>query len=163
MDLKLPQFRRFGSRLLLLIVGIVFFVQLANYVLVATANRQNAVERIRENLEQGTLLFSRRVNARLDDLSGRAALMSDDYSIRQLFLSEQPDAATVRSAFKSYSVRMGAPFMSLLSPDGSKIGDTGGPLPEAALVPFQSLVKVASIADDSRATGFARLPPESHR
>ncbi|HEY5227177.1 MAG TPA: adenylate/guanylate cyclase domain-containing protein, partial [Opitutaceae bacterium] len=160
MAFKLPQFRRFGSRLLLLIVVLVGFVQCANYVLVATANRRNAVERIRENLQQGTLLFTRRVNARLDDLSGRAALMSDDYSIRQLFLSEQPDAATVRSALKSYSVRMGAPFMSLLSPDGSKIGDTGGPLPEAALAPFQGLVKVASAADDPRAMGFARLPPK---
>ena len=157
---RLPQFRRFGSRLLLLIAGIVALAQCANYVLVRIANRKNAVERIYENLDKGALLFTKRVDARLDELSGRAALMSDDYSIRQLFLKEEPDPATVRSALESYSVRMGVPFMALLSPEGSRIGDTGGPLPLAALRPFQELVKVAEAADDSKAKGFARLPPD---
>ena len=155
---RLPQFRRFGSRLLFLIAGLVAISQVADYVLVKKANLRNAMERIDENLNQGAALFERRVNARLDELSGRAALMSDDYSIRQLFLKDQPDPATVRSALASYSVRMGVPFMTLLSPEGSRIGDTGGVLPGAALKPFQGLVKVASAADDARAKGFARLP-----
>ena len=157
---RLPQFRRFGSRLLLLIAGIVALAQCANFVLVRYANRRNAVERIYENLDKGALLFTRRVDARLDELSGRAALMSDDYSIRQLFLKDQPDPATVRSALESYRERMGVPFMALFSPDASRIGDTGGALPRAALRPFQDLVKVASAADDPRAKGFARLPPD---
>jgi len=157
--LRLPQFRRFGSRLLLLIVGLVALAQWADYVLVVKANLANAVERIHENLDNGALLFTRRVNARLDELSGRAALMSDDYSIRQLFLKDQPDPATVRSALKSYSVRMGVPFMTLLSPDGAEIGSTGGDLPDAALAPFKGLVQVAAAADDPKAHGFARLPP----
>ena len=157
---RLPQFRRFGSRLLLLIAGIVALAQCANYILVRIANRKNAVERIYENLDKGALLFTKRVDARLDELSGRAALMSDDYSIRQLFLKEEPDPATVRSALESYSVRMGVPFMALLSPEGSRIGDTRGPLPPAALRPFQELVKVAEAADDPKAKGFARLPPD---
>jgi len=156
--LRLPQFRRFGSRLLLLIVGLIAFAQLSDYLLVASASRRNAVERINENLGQGTLLFERRVNARMDELSGRAALMSDDYSIRQLFLRDQPDPATVRSALRSYSVRMGVPFMALLGPDGAEIGDTGGDLPTAALAPFQALMRTAAAADDPRANGFARLP-----
>jgi adenylate cyclase len=156
---RLPQFRRFGSRLLLLILGLVALAQAADYVLVVRANLRNAKERINLNLDKGAALFGRRVRARLDELSGRAALMSDDYSIRQLFLKDQPDPATVRSALKSYSVRMGVPFMALLSPDGSRIGDTGGPLPGAALKPFQDLVVAASAAEDPRATGFARLPP----
>jgi adenylate cyclase len=157
---RLFQFRRYGSRLLLLIVALVAFAQCADYLLVTTANRRNALGRINENLAQGTLLFTRRVNARLDELSGRAALMSDDYSIRQLFLSDRPDPATVRSALESYSVRMGVPFMTLLSPEGAEIGDTGGVLPAAALVPFQALVKLADAADDPVAKGFARLPPD---
>ena len=155
---RFPQFRRFGTRLLLLVVGVVAAAQVADYVLVTNANRRNAVNRIHENLEKGAELFTRRVGSRLQELSGRAALMSDDYSIRQLFLRDQPDAATVRSALRSYSVRMGAPFMTLLSPDGGRIGDTGGALPVAALGPFKSLVAEAAAADDPKATGFARLP-----
>ncbi len=157
---RLPQFRRFGTRLLLLIAGLVAAAQCADYLFVRRANRANALERINESLRQGTLLFTKRVDARLDELSGRAALMSDDYSIRQLFLKEQPDPATVRSALQSYSVRMGVPFMALLSPDGQRIGDTGGALPGAALKPFQDLVKVAETVDDPKAKGFARLPPD---
>jgi len=158
-SLRLPQFRRYGTRLLLLILGIVAVAQCADYFLVVKANRRNAVERIHQDLDEGARLFTRRVDARLDELSGRAALMSDDYSIRQLFLKDQPDPATVRSALRSYSERMGVPFMALLTPDGEEIGDTGGVLPKAALAPFKNLVKVAAAADDPRAKAFARLPP----
>lgn len=154
----MPRFRRYGTRLLLLFAGVVAAAQVADFVLVTRANRRTAVDRIHENLAKGAALFSRRVDARLQELSGRAALMSDDYSIRQLFLKEQPDPATVRSALRSYSVRMGVPFMTLVSTDGSRIGDTGGPLPEAALKPFQGLVQAAAAADDPKATAFARLP-----
>jgi adenylate cyclase len=55
---------------------------------------------------------------------------------------------------------MGVPFMTLLTPEGAPIGDTGGALPVAALKPFQGLVQVAAAADDPKATGFARLPPD---
>ncbi len=157
----MPQFRRFGTRLLLLIAGVVAAAQVADYLLVVRANRRNAIDRIHENLAKGAALFSRRVDARLLELSGRAALMSDDYSIRQLFLKDQPDPATVRSALRSYSVRMGVPFMTLISTEGARIGDTGGPLPEAALRPFEDLVQTAAAADDPKATAFARLPSTS--
>ena len=50
--------------------------------------------------------------------------------------------------------------MALLSPDGSRIGDTGGVLPAAALRPFQELVARASAADEARAQAFAHLPPD---
>ena len=155
---RLPQFRRYGTRLLILIVGLVALAQCADYVLVVRANRANAVERIHEDLDQGALLFARRVDASMDDLSGRAALMSDDYSIRQLFLKDQTDPATVRSALNSYRVRMGVPFMALLWPDGTLIGDTPGLVPESAIDPFRNLIGTASQADDPKAMGFARLP-----
>ncbi len=155
---RLPQFRRYGTRLLILIVGLVALAQCADYVLVVRANRANAVERIHEDLDQGALLFARRVDARMDELAVRAALMSDDYSIRQLFLKEQTDPATVRSALSSYSARMGVPFMALLTPEGALIGDTPGPLPESALDPFRKLIGTAALADDPKAMGFARLP-----
>jgi adenylate cyclase len=157
----MPQFRRYGTRLLLLIAGIVAAAQIADYVLVTRANSKNAVARIHESLVTAADLFTKRVEGRLQELSGRAALMSDDYSIRQLFLKDQPDPATVRSALRSYSVRMGVPFMTLLSPEGAPIGDTGGALPEAALRPFEELVQVAAAAEDPKAAGFARLPQAS--
>ena len=134
--------------------------QLANYAFVVRANYKNAIERIHANLDTGALLFTHRVNARLDDLSSRAALMSGDYAIRQLFLKDRTDPATVSSALETYRVRMGVPFMTLLAADGSRLGDTGGPLPAAALRPFDDLVERAALADDPKAHGYARLPPD---
>jgi adenylate cyclase len=157
---RLFRFRRFGSRLLLLIAGLIALAQLADYAFVVRANRTNAIERIHANLDQGALLFTRRVDARLDDLAARAALMSGDYAIRQLFLKEQMDPATVSSALDTYRVRMGVPFMTLLSADGARLGDTGGRLPAAALRPFVSLIERAQQADDPKAHGYARLPPD---
>jgi adenylate cyclase len=153
------QFRRYGSRLLLLIVGLLALALGANFVLVVRANRENAVERIHADLDKGALLFTRRVDARLDDLSSRAALMSGDYAIRQLFLEDRTDPATVSSALETYRVRMGVPFMTLLSIDGSRLGDTGGPLAAAALKPFGELVARAAQEDDPKAHAYARLPP----
>jgi adenylate cyclase len=157
---RLFRFRRFGSRLLLLMAGLLALAQCANFILVERANRRNAIERIQANLDKGALLFARRVDARLDDLSSRAALMSGDYAIRQLFLEDRIDAATVSSALESYRVRMGVPFMALLAADGTRLGDTGGPLPAAALKPFEDLVARAAQADDPKAHGYARLPPK---
>jgi adenylate cyclase len=157
---RLFRFRRFGSRLLLLIAGLLALAQCANFVLVRRANRRNATERIQANLDKGALLFTHRVNARLDDLSSRAALMSGDYAIRQLFLEDRTDPATVSSALETYRARMGVPFMTLLAADGSRLGDTGGPLPAAALKPFAGLVERASQADDPKAHAYARLPPD---
>ncbi|HEY5079242.1 MAG TPA: adenylate/guanylate cyclase domain-containing protein [Opitutaceae bacterium] len=157
---RLFQFRHFGSRLLLLIAGLVALSQLANYAFVVRANYKNAIERIHANLDTGALLFTHRVNARLEDLSSRAALMSGDYAIRQLFLKDRTDPATVSSALETYRVRMGVPFMTLLATDGSRLGDTGGPLPAAALKPFDDLVERAALADDPKAHGYARLPPD---
>ena len=157
---RLFQFRRFGSRLLLLIAGLLALAQCANFVLVVWANRNTAIDRIHANLDKGALLFTHRVDARLDDLSSRAALMSGDYAIRQLFLEDRTDPATVSSALETYRVRMGVPFMTLLSPDGSRLGDTGGSLPAAALKPFDDLVARAVQADEPKAHGYARLPAE---
>ena len=152
-----PRFRRFGTRLLFLIVGLVALAQCVTFVLVDRASQANALDRIGASLEAGVGLFERRVVGRLDDLSSRAALLSGDYAIRQLFLKEQLDPATVRSALESYTVRLRVPFMTLLGPDGSLLGDSGGPRPAAALIPFRALVQRASGSDEARANGFARL------
>ena len=157
---RFPGFRRFGSRLLLLIVGLVALAQCANYVFVVRENRKSAVRRINEGLEQGAILFKRHTDARLVDLWNRAALMSRDDAIQRLSQAERPDPAAVRPVLRDYAARMNVPFMVLLSPDGSRIGDTGGVLADAALKPFQELVRSALVAGAAREQSFARLPKD---
>jgi adenylate cyclase len=156
---RLPRFRRFGSRLLVLVVGLAALAQGANYFFVVRETRKSALERIHQSLDRGALLFRRRTESRLDELWNRAVLMSHDYAIRQLFLEEHPDPATVRSALTTYRARMNVPFMVLLSPDGAEIGDTGGVRPSAALTPFKELVRSASHADKDREQAFVHLAP----
>lgn len=155
-----PWFRRFGSRLLFLIVGLVALAQCANYFFIVKESHKSAVERIHARLEQGALLFKRRANARLEELGNRAALMSRDYAIRSLLTEREPDPGAVQSALRAYRAEMQVPFMALLSPAGSRMGDTGGALPDAALKPFQELVAHASAAGESRAQAFAHLPED---
>ncbi|HMD62311.1 MAG TPA: adenylate/guanylate cyclase domain-containing protein [Opitutaceae bacterium] len=160
MSFRFPRFRHFGSRLLVLIVGLVALAQCANYIFVVRENHKSAVERIHVRLEQGALIFKRRTNSRLDDLWNRAVLMARDYSIRQLLRGGGPDPAAVRPVLEAYSARMNVPFMALLSADGARIGDTGGVLPASALRPFQELVKRAGVAGERRAQAFAHLPTD---
>lgn len=157
---RYPRFKRFGSRLLLLIVGLVALAQCANYVFIVRESRKSAVERIHVRLEEGALLFKRRTNSRLDDLWSRASLLSRDYAIRSLLTERKPDPGALRPALKAYAAQMNVPFMALLSATGSKIGDTGGALPDAALRPFRELAAHASAARESRAQAFAHLPSD---
>ncbi len=156
---RLPRFQRFGSRLLVLVVGLAALAQGANYIFVARETRKSGLERIHQSLDQGALLFRRRTESRLDDLRNRAALMSRDYAIRQLFLEKRPDPAAVRSALTTSSSGMNVAFMVLLAPDGAKIGDTGGELPSAAQAPLKELVRSAALADQSREQAFVHLSP----
>jgi adenylate cyclase len=157
---RFPRFKRFGSRLLLLIVGLVALAQCANYIFVVRESRKSAVERIHVRLEEGALLFKHRTNSRLDDLWNGAALLSRDFAIRSLLTEPQADPAAVASALRAYAAKMNVPFMALLSPAGSRIGDTGGALPVAALKAFHELVARASAARELRAQAFAHLPAD---
>ncbi len=157
---KFPRFKRFGSRLLLLIVGLVALAQCANYIFVVRESRKSAVERIHVRLEDGALLFKRRTSGRLDDFWSRAALLPRDYAIRNLLAEPAPGDGAVRSALRAYAAQIDVPFMTLLSPSGSRIGDTGGVLPAAALRPFRELVARAAAAREARAQAFAHLPSD---
>ncbi|OHE82961.1 MAG: hypothetical protein A3G75_09325 [Verrucomicrobia bacterium RIFCSPLOWO2_12_FULL_64_8] len=153
------QFRRFSSRLLLLIVGLVAVAQTVTYLLVARANRENAAVRIGENLELGARIFRRLVDDRVAEFVAGARLMSYDYAIRQLFLQETPDPATVRSALDTFRQRIGAPVMVILTPDGKVIADSRGEARTGEL-DFGELIKRAEAKEDAQeASGFAWLVP----
>jgi adenylate cyclase len=153
---KRPHFRRFGSRLLVLVVGLVALAQAANYVFVVRESHKSALERIHKGLDQGALLFRRRTDARLDDLWTRAVLLSGDASFREL-LERPPNAGAMQSALGDFSGRLGVPFMALFSPDGATLGHSGGPLAEAAERPFHDLVRSAARAGRDREQAFVHL------
>lgn len=119
------KFRRFGTRLLILIAGSLAATQLTSYLLVSRANLANARANIDTALSQGARQFQAIANRREVDLQLAARLMAADYAIRQLFLIEEFSPATVRSALASYQERIGAPFVAMLDTEGDLIAHTG--------------------------------------
>jgi adenylate cyclase len=151
------KFRRFSSRLLLLIVGLVALAQYATYALVVGINHRNAVARINENLDLGAQLFERRVDDNLAYRSDAAALMSYDYAIRTLLLQDPLDRKTLRSALKSYALRMDVKIVMFLSPDGDLLADStsGDKSSRVWVAPFQALVQKAALGEgEQTAKGF---------
>ena len=138
-------------------VGLVALVQILTYLLVVRINRENALARIRENLDLGARFFQQDVDRRVAEFITGARLMSGDYAMRQLFLQPELDRATVRSALLSYSERLRAPVMVLFTPEGRTIADTRGETgsDDAA---FRELIARADRQEgDQQASGFAVL------
>ena len=151
------RFHHFRTRLLLLMVGLVALVQILTYLLVVRVNRENALERIHDNLDLGARFFQQDVDRRVAEFITGAWLMSGDYAMRQLFLQPELDRATVRSALLSYSERLRAPVMVLFTPEGRTIADTRGETgsDDAA---FRELIARADRQEgDQQASGFAVL------
>ena len=101
----LPRLRRFRTRLLALIAGLVVLVQGASYLIVARQNRVTAEETIDQNLEEGARQFDRLVRSRLDDYKARAQLMTGDYALRQLFINNRPENQGQRAQLLSRPFR----------------------------------------------------------
>lgn len=151
------RFRHFRTRLLLLMVGLVALVQILTYLFVVRVNRENALERIHENLDLGARFFQQDVDRRVAEFITGARLMSGDYAMRQLFMQPELDRATVRSALLSYGERLRAPVMVLFTTEGRTIADTRGETgsDDAA---FRELIARADRQEgDQQASGFSVL------
>jgi len=147
------QFRRFGPRLLFFIAGLVALAQLATYLLVSRANRQNALASIEDALERGSLQFNAITRRQEEDLLLAARIMAGDYAIRQLFV-RQADADTIQSALLSYLGRIGADSVAMLQPDGAFIADADTIRPGPRHAPFLTLRARAESAETGEAAGW---------
>lgn len=160
---RLPQFRRFGSRLLFFTAGLVALAQAATYVLVSRANRQNALAAIDEALEQGARQFRAASLRREADLLLAARMMAGDYALRQLFLVSRFSPETARSALVSYRKRIEAPAIVMLGPAGGFIADTRTLEAEPRHAPFFALQKIADASEAFEAAGWGFVGDELHQ
>lgn len=161
--MKLPRFRRFGPRLLLLIAGLVTVSQVTTYLLVSRANRQNALVAIDEALQRGALQFQAIADRREADLLLAARMMAGDYALRQLFLVPRFSASTARSALLSYRKRIDAPVVVMLDPDGAPIAAIGSAEGEADLASFIALRDIADASESFEAAGWAFIGDTLHQ
>lgn len=151
------RFRRFGTRLLVFVVGLLAATQLATYTLVSRANRTNALADIEENLAQGARQFQTIVERREIDLLLAARMMAGDYALRQLFIIEEFSPATARSALASYRERIQAPVIVMLDPAGRLLADTRLAASNPSLAPFEALRLQAEANNSFEASGWGYI------
>lgn len=156
------RFRRFSSRLLFLIAGLLALVQGTVYLIVARANERNARMHIRENLAVGARVFHDTVEQRRDDMARSARLMSSDYAIRQLLLREPLDEATLHSILLSYVNRVRAPVITLFDPAGNLLANSSESLTDDQCDPFRTLIERALNDDTQEASDFAPIEGRLH-
>lgn len=154
------RFRLFRTRLIVLITGLLAFVQIATYLLVSRANRSNALATINADLGRAARQFANNARLREENLLRDARLMANDYAMKQLFLADEFSPATARSALASYSARVQAPLILLLDPAGKLLSTTRASMNHADLAPWRELQQRADAADSQQASGYGYVDGE---
>ncbi|MDI1249096.1 MAG: adenylate/guanylate cyclase domain-containing protein [Lacunisphaera sp.] len=162
MAFRVFRFRRFSSQLLLLLAGLIALVQVAVYLSISRANERNAIDHIDQSLQTGARIFQQNLAERIDYLAGSAKVMSSDYPIRQLMMQDPLDERTLRSALVSYSERVNAPVITLLSPEGEVIALTDVDLRKENVGPFAELIRLATRDDLEQISGYSYLAGRLH-
>jgi hypothetical protein len=157
------RFRRFRTRLLVLVLGLLGLVQTATYLVVTRANRSTALDTIGANLASASRQFSASAALREHDLLLAARLMAGDYAMKQLFLADEFSVATARSALSSYQARIQAPLIVLLDPEGGLLSGTRSAISDEDLLPFRALLERAELAEIQQATGYGFVDDELHQ
>jgi adenylate cyclase len=155
--------RRFRTRLLLLIVGLLAAAQITAYVLVSRANRANAIDAIGAALDQGARQFQSIVSRREYDLLLAARMMAGDYAMRQLFLMETFSPETASSALATYRNRIDAPVVILLDTAGELLADTDGLRDPESLRPFAALYREVEQEALLEGTGYGFVGTKLHQ
>ncbi len=157
--MRLFRFRRFGTRLLALLLGLLFAVLALTYFFVSRANLSTALTHSEANLTVGAGIFDETIRQRIESLGTSARVLARDYAILQT-LSE--DRATLASMLETYTSRVRASVIVLLEPDGTLRAASGGGLAEADIAPFRALVTSARDKEPAEDSGFAYLGGALH-
>ena len=162
MVFRLFRFRRFSVRLLVLLLGLLFAALAANYWLVSRANLRNALAHSEANLDLAAKIYDDAVKQQIDFLARSAGVMTGDYAIRGVLLSEHPDAKTLSSTLQSYTRRVGAPVIALFDTDGRLLANSDPAMENENVGPFRYLIGLATQADMPEASGFSYLEENLH-
>ena len=161
----MPEFfriRRFRTRLLLIILGLLIAALSTSYLLVTRANRTNAIKHIDESLNNAMRVFWFSVELRQDRLAQSAQVVSADWPIRDLYIQPELDRQTLQSNLYSYAHRLQAPVVATFDTAGELLASTVNWLNSAQSTPFRDLIERADFEGTDYATDFAYLNNELH-
>jgi adenylate cyclase len=153
------RFRRFGTRLLALLLGLLFAALALTYAFVSRANHSTAMAHSESNLEVGAEIFDETIRQRIEFLSGSARVLARDYAILQTLPEDQ---ATLNSMLETYTSRVRASVIALFEPDGTWRAANGVALAPGDVEPFRALIGTAMEKDPEEDSGFAYLGNTLH-
>lgn len=156
------RFRRFRTRLLALVLGLLAATLLLTYVLVTRANRTNAIAHIEERLAGAVRVFFFSVETRKQALADSARVVSADGPMKTLYSQEQLDRETLASLLASYAERLNVPVTTAFAPNGELLAAAGGDLADENCGPFRHLIEKADADALEQNSDFAYLNHRLH-
>lgn len=156
------QLRRFRTRLLLIVLGLLSAALCATYFLVAQANADSARNHIEQNLATSVRVFWRSVDLRKESLALSAQVLSADWPFRTLYLQDTLDRRTLRSTLDSYAERLNVRVIAAFTPEGEMLATTADNLTDEHCGPFRHLIRKADTETLDQASDFAYLREQLH-
>lgn len=156
------RFRRFSTRMVALLVSLLFVTLAATYLLVSHANLSNALAHSEANLRVGARIYDDAIRQQIGYLARSASVMTGDYAIRQVLQAEHPDTKTLSSTLQSYTRRVGAPVIAFFDSDGRLLANSDAEMENENVGPFRYLIERATKADQPEASGFSYLNRKLH-
>ncbi len=155
-------FRRFRTRLLTLVLGLLAATLLLTYVLVTRANRNNATGHIKERLAGAVRVFFFSVETRKQALADSARVVAADGPMKTLYTQDELDRKTLASLLASYADRLNVPVTTAFAPDGELLAAAGADLTAEHCGPFRHLIAKADEAGLEQNSDFAYLQGRLH-
>jgi adenylate cyclase len=148
-------FRRFRTRLLVFVLGLVVGVQGAVLLATNRANVGEARRHVDAALEHTADAFGRRLAQRADTLTEKVRLLSSDFAFKQAVATGE--AATVRSALENHRDRVDADVMMLVTMDDALAVDTLHPDAHVEPCGLARPIAVAEASDTGEAHAIERV------
>jgi adenylate cyclase len=156
------RFRRFSTRLLVLVLGLVAAALLSTYLLVTRANRANAIAHIESRLAADVKVFWASIEFRKRFFAEGAKVVSRDWPIRTLYLQPELDLKTLRTTLESYAARLNAPVFATFDVDGAMLATTNDHLTNETCGSFRYLIQKADENGWEQNSDFGYLEGKLH-
>lgn len=154
------RFKRFQTRVLVMLLGLLLAVLAAIYVRVSRFNEASARAQAGANLELAARVFAEATQQRIEALANSAAIMSGDAPLMRAV--EPPDPARLASLLQGFTSRVGAPVIALFAADARLLANSRPGMANENEGPFQFLIRNAVRNGLERASDFSYLDGELH-
>jgi diguanylate cyclase (GGDEF)-like protein len=145
--------RSFQWRIMLLLLGLVAFVQFPTFVAVNYAIQRNVLERADQELDLGAKVFARLLSGRGTQLRDTVQVVAVDFGFREAVATG--DENTMRSVLFNHGSRINASFALTLGLDGRVNASTTSLIPLGTDFPFSAIFERARA--ESLVSGIAAL------